>query len=168
MGRTASGASRLPEVRLDEQGRLTKTEDEITLIQCTDSKREEVSLARDLYDKSRYFRRMRSWAQAREQVYGTRWAILSGKHGLVWPDDTLAPYNAVGISESQARDIAAELSALGTTTVHITAGRKYTDTLIPALEAKGIDVINHFAGENIGVREQKLQAETDKLTHRTP
>lgn len=161
------GAARLPEVRLDEQGRPTEEFSGITFIQCTDSKRDEPALARDLYDESRYFRKMRAWAQARQSVYGVPWAILSGKHGLLAPERKTDPYNAVGISESQAEDIAETLTTWGVDTVHVTAGRKYTSTLIPACEVKGIDVVNHFAGDGIGTREQKLQAETDKLMHET-
>lgn len=126
------------------------TSKEVTLIQCTASKRDTPAQARDLYDESRYFRKMRAWAEWR----GVPWFILSAKHGLVHPDDVLEPYNERGISEEQAREIADELS--DAETVHITAGRDYTDHLVPELERRGVDVVNHFAGERIGTREKLL------------
>jgi len=126
------------------------TSKEVTLIQCTDSKRDTASKARDLYDESRYFRKMRAWAEWR----GVPWYILSAKHGLVDPDTVLAPYNERGISKEQAREIADKLSDVDT--VHVTAGRDYTDHLVPELEHWGVDVVNHFAGEMIGRRMQLL------------
>lgn len=135
--------------------------DRVTLIQCTNSKRDEPADARDLYDESRYFRRMRAWAEAR----GQPWFILSAKHGLVPTDETLAPYDARGLSEAQAESIADELDGRGVTEVDVTAGRDYTDSLIPALEARGIDVINHFAGEGIGKREKHLKQATAELSN---
>lgn len=167
MNSFSDGVSSLPLTRLGEQGQTVTTTAEMTLIQCTNSKRDVAAPARELYDPSQYFRAMRSWATAREQVHGTPWAILSGKHGLVWPDTVVKPYDAVGISEAQATQIAEKLVSRNTTTVHVTAGRQYTDTLVPELERAGIDVVNHFAGDPIGVRMQKLQAEVDRLTHNT-
>lgn len=134
-----------------------------TLIQCTDSKRDHPAAARDLYDKSAYFRQMRAWADAR----GDSWYILSAKHGLVSPKTRLEPYNERGLSESQAETIAAQLHDDGVDTVHVTAGTDYTDPLVPALEARGIDVVNHFAGERIGKRRQLLKHATQKLENET-
>jgi hypothetical protein len=66
----------------------------VTLIQCTDSKHDEPSKAKNLYTESSYFRAMRSWAKAR----GNGWYILSAKHGLLPPERKIEPYNAVGLS----------------------------------------------------------------------
>ena len=132
---------------------------DVTLIQCTNAKREEPAAARDLYDKSGYFRAMRAWADAR----GDPWYIVSAKHGLVYPNETLAPYDERGLSEAQAETIATTLSEKGVTTVHITAGIDYTNPLVPALEGRGIDVVNHFAGERIGKRRQLLKQATRRL-----
>lgn len=135
----------------------------VTLIQCTDSKRDEMALARDLYDESRYFRRMREWAESR----GNSWFILSAKHGLVDPDESLEPYDEYGLSSEQAWQIATELSDRGIDVVDITAGREYTDPLIPALEFQTIDAVNHFAGEPIGRREKLLRQATAERRHDT-
>lgn len=136
---------------------------EITLIQCTDSKRGHSAPARDLYDESAYFCRMRAWAKAR----GDPWYILSANHGLVHPDTRLDPYNERGLSESQAETIATQLHADGVDIVHITAGRDYTGPLVPALESRGIDVVNHFAGERIGARRQLLKQATRELENKS-
>ena len=136
---------------------------DVTLIQCTDGKRDEPTPAKDLYDVSAYFRAMRRWAEAR----GDPWYILSAKHGLVRPGTRLEPYDERGLSESQAETIATQLHADGVTTVHLTAGRDYTGELVPALESRGIDVVNHFAGERIGTRRNKLEAAARKLENYT-
>jgi len=135
----------------------------VTLIQCTNSKRDSKARARDLYDESSYFRKMRAWALAR----GNPWYILSAKHGLVAPDDHVDPYDERGLSESQAEAIAETLADRGVRTVDVTAGRDYTDHLVPALERRGIDVLNHFAGQGIGERQQSLQSATDHIRHNT-
>jgi len=130
----------------------------VTLIQCTNSKRDSVALARNLYDESRYFRLMRAWAEDR----GDPWFILSAKHGLVPPPRRItAPYNERGLTGDQADQISRSLHRLGVETVHITAGRDYTEPLIPRLESFGMDVIHHFAGEPIGRREKLLREATE-------
>jgi hypothetical protein len=134
----------------------------ITLIQCTDTKRDESAVAKDLYDESRYFRKMRAWARAKRQP----WFILSAKHGLVSPHQQLDSYDERGLSEQQAREIADALHRMAVGTVDVTAGRDYTDPLVPELERQGIDVINHFAGEKIGKREQLLAEAAHELRNR--
>lgn len=133
----------------------------VTLIQCTDSKRNRPAAAKDLYDKSAYFCRMRAWAEAR----GDPWYILSAKHGLVNPETRVEPYNQRGLSKAQAETIATRLHEDGVDTVHVTAGMDYTGALVPALEARGIDVVNHFAGEGIGKRKSSLKHATRKMTN---
>lgn len=123
-----------------------------TLIQCTNAKRDEATVARDLYDESAYFRKMRSWADSRADP----WFILSGKHGLLRQGDYVEPYDAKGLSEQQAEDVADELDSMGVDVIHICAGGSYTDELIPELERCGMDVIEHCTGMRIGERMQKL------------
>lgn len=126
---------------------------ELTLIQCTATKRDTASQARNLYDESAYFRAMRDWAKAK----GNPWAILSAKHGLVWPEKVIEPYDERCIDKGQAKEIAEYIAEQDFELVHITAGTDYTMYLIPELEMRGIDVVNHFAGEPIGKRIQMLQ-----------
>jgi len=132
---------------------MSMATNDVTLIQCTDSKRDTPALARDLYDESRYFCRMRAWAEHR----GNLWYILSAKHGLIAPTEIIAPYDERGLIEEQASEISRSLHNVGVETVHITAGRDYTSPLIPRLETFGMDVVNHFAGEPIGRRERLLR-----------
>jgi len=135
----------------------------VTLIQCTNSKRDEMSMAKNLYDESAYFRKMRAWAEER----GNPWYILSAKHGLVAPNEIIEPYDERGISKSDAIEIALKIDALGFDTVDITAGMDYTNHLVPELERDGIEVINYFAGEPIGRRKQLLQSAIDHMQHNT-
>jgi len=132
---------------------------DITLIQCTNSKRDSIAMAKNLYDESDYFKRMRAWAEAR----GDPWFILSAKHGLVAPQEPIEPYDERGLSKSQAVEIALLVQGLGFDTVHITAGTDYTKHLVPEFERDGVDVINHFAGLGIGERKKQLRICANKL-----
>jgi len=133
--------------------------DAITLVQCTASKREESARARNLYDESTYFCRMRDWAKAREND----WAILSAKYGIVHPGREIAPYDERGLTEQQAEEIAEAIDRLGYGRVDVTAGRDYTGPLVPELERRGIDVVNHFAGQRIGTRMRDLKQAAEEL-----
>lgn len=135
----------------------------ITLIQCTDSKRPEPAAAKDLYDESKLFRKMRAYAEAKD----CPWAILSAKHGLLRPDTHIEPYDAYGLSEKQAIEIASVLSDDGVTSAEIIAGKSYTNPLTPELESKGIDVVETCRGMGIGEREQRLVTLTRKLENST-
>jgi len=133
--------------------------DQVTLIQCTASKRDEPASARDLYDESSYFRKMRAWAMARDDP----WYILSAKHGLLLPYAGVAPYDERGVDVSTAEETARQLDTIGADVVHICAGRDYTNHLVPELESRGIDVVNHFSGERIGTRMKLLSEATEHL-----
>jgi len=126
-----------------------------TLIQCTNTKRDHEAPARMLYDESAYFRKMRAWAESRQG----QWYILSAKHGLLSPDEPIAPYDERGLSEEQAEQIAFELDERAISRVYVCAGRDYLDALTPALEEVYIDVVDPFGGLQIGERLSKL----DKL-----
>lgn len=137
--------------------------DSITLIQCTDSKRQEPSKAKLLYDKSTYFCKMRDYAEAK----GNPWFILSAKHGLVHPETELEPYDAFSLSEQQATEIATEIASMGVCTVRLVAGWTYTNPLIPELEQHGVDVIELCAGLSIGERMQRLGELTAELENKS-
>lgn len=126
--------------------------EQVTLIQCTKSKRDEAAKAKNLYDTSAYFRAMRSYAEAVDNDY----CILSAKHGLLSPDDTIEPYDEVGLSEEQCEDISSELVNAGVGKVRLIAGREYSRHLIPELESEGIDVVEVCCGMQIGERMQRL------------
>jgi len=130
----------------------------VTLIQCTNTKRDGRHKAKDLYDESTYYCIMREWARST----GNPWFILSAKHGLLEPMREIDDYNEVGISQGQAVEIATELDDKGVTEVLITAGKKYTDPLTPELERFGIDVIEVCRGMRIGERMAELKGRTEK------
>jgi hypothetical protein len=132
------------------------------LIQCVASKKDETCKAKHLYD-STYFERMREYAEAT----GEPWKILSAKHGLVDPEETLAPYDAFGLSNVQCKRIAAELDRQDVDSVRVIAGKKYVDPLTPELEAKGIDVVELCRGQRIGERLKTLKTMTKEVSNHT-
>jgi hypothetical protein len=122
------------------------------LIQCVSSKKNRPLPAKELYD-STYFDALRRYAEST----GEPWAIISAKHGLVGPNETLEPYDEFGLSGTQAVEIATELSNQDVERVELIAGEKYTNPLVPALEGVGIAVVERCKGLPIGKRVQKLQ-----------
>ena len=135
----------------------------VTLIQCTNSKRDSQCKAAAMYDESEYYKKMRRFAKAK----GNEWYILSAKHGLLYPDKIIEPYDSYGLSDTQAAEIATELSDKGVSEVEIIAGKKYTDPLTPELERMGIDVIEHCRGMMIGERMKELNTLVDNMEHDT-
>ena len=73
--------------RLEVEVEATTTASDIVLISCSKTKLDHPAAARDLYD-SPLFRQSRAYAVAS----GRPWFILSAEHGLVGPDEWLAPY----------------------------------------------------------------------------
>jgi len=131
------------------------------LVQCTDSKRDERSMAQNLYDESTYFCKMRNYAIAT----GKPWFILSAKHGLVHPNTKLEPYDEFGLSVSLSQKIAEQLKLKEYDEVEIIAGSKYTDTLTPELESHGIEVIELCRGMSIGERMSRLDVLAEEEKH---
>jgi hypothetical protein len=148
----------MPKKRLGEQGQIINPT-KYVLIQCTNSKRDSPARAKNLYDESDYFCKMKAYAEAT----GLKYRILSAKHGLLHPEDKIEPYNEFGLSESQAESIALELSAQRVNVVEVIAGKKYTNPLTPALERQGIDVVELCRGEGIGQRKATLTEKTAAL-----
>lgn len=129
-----------------------------TLIQCVDSKQVGTHPAKELY-QGNYFEAMKRYAKARDKP----WYILSAKHGLVDPNDTLDYYDAFGLSDAQADEISEELVEMNVKSVHLIGGVEYTNALIPELERRGIDVIEIAQGLKIGERVSLLQRKARKL-----
>jgi hypothetical protein len=152
------GADRVPDDRLGEQGQSVTTEPtRVVLVQCTSAKRDEEAAARVLYDESSYFRKQRTYAQTAD-----RWFIQSAEHGLVDPDTRLEPYDTRPSDrddvDAWAEGIAADLvDAVGTNAVvEVLGGKAYADPLTPALEARGVDVLEPLRGQRIGKRQSTL------------
>lgn len=73
----------------------------VVLIGCSGPKLDRAAPARDLYT-SALFKKCVAYAEA----LGAEWAVLSAKHGLVQPDQVLAPYDCTfkGWSKGQLED----------------------------------------------------------------
>jgi len=61
---------------------------DLVLVSCCGEKLEGSHRAEDLY-QSQLFKASAAWAKAN----GKEWAILSAKHGLVWPDQVIESYD---------------------------------------------------------------------------
>lgn len=59
-----------------------------TLVSCCREKGGSIAPARELY-RSQLFRKSATWADKQ----GHDWFVLSAKHGLIKPDDRIAPYD---------------------------------------------------------------------------
>ena len=118
----------------------------IALVGCVKSKRAEPAPVKDLYT-SALFRGRRRWVEHTCD----RWFVLSAKHGLVEPDDVLAPYDMtltqlsrVDRRQWSARVVAALAAGCGpleAITFEIHAGAKYTEFgLVEGLRRAGAKV----------------------------
>lgn len=129
----------------------------IVLAQCTKAKRDERSIAADLYDESNYFRAQRAYARTAD-----KWAIQSALHGLLWPHEEADPYDAApdGIRDTDrwAASIAHDIEAAVSTewVVEILGGAAYADPLTPELEIRGFEVHEPLRGLGIGERMARL------------
>lgn len=104
---------------------------------------------------------MRAYAEAT----GEMWFILSAKHGLVDPETVIEPYDAYGLSDTQAKEIAREV-AMQAAYVELIGGKEYSNPLTPELEQRGVDVVELCRGQRIGKRMQTLDRKTTEITHK--
>ena len=65
----------------------------LIVIGCTNAKLAGAHEARDLYMAADTFRARRHYAEQRSQEPDTAWAVLSAKHGILWQDERITPYN---------------------------------------------------------------------------
>lgn len=114
---------------------------EIGLVNCTKTKRDNASDARDLYDESALFRKARAYCEH----YHDEWRILSAKHHVLSPTDPeIEPYNesltnALKAEREQwAKETFQQLQdeglLVGENTLIIHAGKAYYGELLPLLE----------------------------------
>jgi hypothetical protein len=135
----------------------------IVLAQCTGSKRGGRHAARDLYDKSDYFRKQRDYAEA----VADEWFIQSALYGLLRPDDVVASYDKhakhVDDVEAWAAEIADNLAAAvpNDAVVEVLGGKRYANPLTPELERRGFEVHEPLRGQRIGKRRQSLSRMTN-------
>ena len=130
---------------------------DIVLISCSKTKVDHPAPARELYD-SPLFRQARAFAEAS----GRPWFILSAEHGLVGPEEWLAPYerylpdtppsfrDAWGHWVVERLDLL--VGGLSNATVEIHAGAAYVKPIADRLRAKGCRVTEPLAGLAVGER----------------
>ncbi|QZY29698.1 DUF6884 domain-containing protein [Nocardioides coralli] len=134
--------------RLADRGR-------VVLVSCSKTKRDKPSAAKDLYSSTR-FSKARRYAEGA----GVPWFILSAEHGLVSPDEWLAPYDRYLPDTPRAyRRVWGEwvvarlsllLNGLGGRTIEIHAGRQYVGPLHGPLRAAGATIQLPLAGLSLG------------------
>ncbi len=146
---TTQYAARHPETPARAAGLL--------LVTCVKTKLDRPAAARDLYT-SPLFRKQRSYAENS----GLPWFILSAEHGLVGPDEWLAPYErylpdmplsyrtAWGMWVSERLEMLA--GPLNGRIVEIHASSSYLGALQGPLTAKGARILDPLAGLTMGER----------------
>lgn len=125
----------------------------IYLVSCVSKKQDIPCEARELY-QSDWFKKARAYVEAR----GMPWFILSAKHGLVRPEEVIAPYeqtlNKMPVIERRAwaegvgRKLADHVSK--DDEVVILAGARYREFLMPTLRELAGSVQVPMAGKRIG------------------
>ncbi len=139
----------------------------LALVACVARKVGQSSPAKDLYD-SDWFHKARRFVEARAWP----WRILSAKHGLLDPNEVIAPYEVSLLHMAKAaRRVWAEsvLVALDELVVRhravvVLAGTRYREHLGPALETRGVHVEVPLAGMGIGKQLAWLKAHANAPT----
>lgn len=114
-------------------------------------------MAKDLYT-STLFKKQRAYAER----IGVPWFILSAEHGLVAPDEYLAPYERylpdtpAAYRDAWAGWVVARLQLLAGPLagriVEVHAGAEYLEVLRPRLEDVGAEVVEPLRGLSMGPR----------------
>ena len=133
----------------------------VALVSCVKSKGSAPAPARELYT-SQLFGGMRAYA---EKV-AHRWYILSAQHGLVEPNEVLAPYERTltALSRSERREWSrhvqerlVEVLPPGAEII-VLAGKPYREDLVPFLREHGFQVSVPLEGLSFGRQLQWLKA----------
>ncbi len=140
------------------RGDLSAVSDaEVILVTCVKTKREQPAAARDLYS-SPLFTKQRAYAERS----GLPWFILSAEHGLVAPDEWLAPYErhlpdtpssyqrAWGLWVVERLELLT--GPLEGRSVEIHAGQGYVEAVRAPFVAKGASLVEPLAGLAHGQR----------------
>ena len=131
---------------------------DLYLIACAKRKRGTRAAARDLYLSASFKK-----ARACVERTGRPWAILSARHGLLWPDDIIGPYEKMlGRGESRAWSekvlAALEPHLEGVSSVVFLAGAIYRHHIADNLRERGIRVIVPMEGLRQGEQAAWLSA----------
>jgi hypothetical protein len=133
----------------------------VALVSCAKKKRQQHAPARDLY-LSELFRRYRAYATANAD----RWYVLSAKHGLLNPDQVIAPYDCtLNAMSAQARGVWAIrvqrqlLQCLPPgAEIIILAGTRYREGIEAFLTTNGFAIKVPFKGLGIGKQLHQLRS----------
>ena len=126
-----------------DSGVLSVHNQTLYLVSCVKSKAPDPALAKDLYI-SAWFRKARHYVEQRHAP----WLILSAEHGLVSPDELLAPYdrtlNAMGVAQRRAwaQRVRSQMDRRlpYVTRIVIFAGKKYREYLMDYLRGRAATV----------------------------
>jgi hypothetical protein len=130
---------------------------DVVLVSCVKEKQTRPGPAKDLY-VSALFHKERAYAEAS----GAPWFILSAEHGLVEPEQVLAPYE-LRLSDTSidyrrasgarvVRRLADVFGSLAGKTVEVHAGAAYSDPIRELLRAVGATVVEPLTGLRHGER----------------
>lgn len=132
---------------------------DIVLVSCVKTKRPEAAAAKDLYT-SPLFRKEHAYAERR----GVPWYILSAEHGLVDPEQWLAPYERYLPDESSAYrrewgvKVASELESvegsLEGKVIEVHANAAYISAIRSNLQSRGAVITDPLRGLGLGKRLQ--------------
>lgn len=137
----------------------------LILVGCVARKRGVPAAAAELYVSPLFRKRRRFAIDSVRSGRASAWAILSARHGLVWPDDVLEPYDttiaaaaAAGLIDTLRLQVFDEVAdwtmRLGShepseLVVEMHAGAPYR-TLLARLELAGVVVEHPVAGLQVG------------------
>ncbi len=157
---TSSQTTRAKSVPVEfNQDETQRPAADIVLVSCVKTKRPEAAAARDLYI-SPLFRKEREYAERR----GVPWYILSAEHGLVDPEQWLAPYERYLPDESLeyrrewgvrvASDLERVEGPLERTVIQIHANAIYVSAVRLNLHSRGAIITDPLRGLGLGKRLQ--------------
>lgn len=141
------------------QNETQQPEADIVLVSCVKTKRPEAAAARDLYI-SPLFRKEREYAERRS----VPWYILSAEHGLVDPEQWLAPYERYLPDESLeyrrewgvrvVSDLESVEGPLEGKVIEVHANAAYVSAVRLNLQSRGAVIIDPLRGLGLGKRLQ--------------
>lgn len=138
----------------------------IALVSCVKSKGTAASPARELYT-SNLFRGLRAYAEA----HADAWYILSAEHGVLRPDDVIAPYEKT-LTKMPKRDRMAWAGRVQTQLLEVLppgadvillAGSRYREGIESFLRQRGFSVSIPMERLGIGKQLQWLNRAANQL-----
>ena len=142
----------------------------IILVSCVSQKLTRPAPARELYT-SDWFKKAANYAELQvAKGHAVSWRILSAKHSILDPRQTIDPYNVAMYTLTLHQRIQWAFNLANALPFgydyEVLAGCAYTEYLLPMLRAKDCNVYTPMAGMSIGQQKQwlKRQAQSPSLT----